>query len=84
MTGMNPAEPDIAPVPDTSGHFLAAGTAYGGRFAPEALMAALDELTAAYQQARTDPAFRAELDDLLSGYAGQTSPRPHSAAPAGT
>jgi tryptophan synthase beta chain len=71
MTGMNPAEPDIAPVPDTSGHFLAAGTAYGGRFAPEALMAALDELTVAYEQARTDPAFRAELDGLLSGYAGR-------------
>ena len=71
MTGMNPAEPDIAPVPDTSGHFMAAGTAYGGRFAPEALMAALDELTVAYEQARTDPAFRAELDGLLSGYAGR-------------
>ena len=84
MTGTDPAEPDIAPVPDAAGHFPAAGIAYGGRFAPEALMAALDELTAAYQQARTDPAFRAELDDLLSGYAGQTSPRPHSAAPAGT
>jgi tryptophan synthase beta chain len=34
-------------------------------------MAALDELTVAYEQARTDPAFRAELDGLLSGYAGR-------------
>ena len=39
-----------------------AGVAYGGRFAPEALMAALDELAAAYEQARRDPVFRAELD----------------------
>jgi tryptophan synthase beta chain len=71
VTGTDPAEPDIAPVPDTSGHFPAAGTAYGGRFAPEALMAALDELTVAYQQARNDPAFRAELDGLLVSYAGR-------------
>ena len=47
------------------------GVAYGGRFAPEALMAALDELAAAYEQARRDPAFRAELDGLLRGYAGR-------------
>ena len=67
----DPAEPDIAPVPDASGHFPAGGVAYGGRFAPEALMAALDELTAAYQQARTDPAFQAELHALLAGYAGR-------------
>jgi tryptophan synthase beta chain len=80
-----PAEPDIAPVPDISGHFVvgavgvaeeggaseAPGVAYGGRFAPEALMAALDELTAAYEQARRDPVFRAELDGLLRGYAGR-------------
>jgi tryptophan synthase beta chain len=81
----SPAEPDIAPVPDTDGHFVvgavevsgtggtgeAPGVAYGGRFAPEALMAALDELTAGYQRARRDPAFRAELDGLLRGYAGR-------------
>jgi tryptophan synthase beta chain len=71
MTGTDPAEPDIAPVPDTAGHFPAAGAAYGGRFAPEALMAALDELTVAYQQARSDPAFTAELDALLENYAGR-------------
>jgi tryptophan synthase beta chain len=71
VTGTDPAEPDIAPVPDTSGHFPAAGIAYGGRFAPEALMAALDELTVAYQHARNDPAFRAELDRLLGSYAGR-------------
>ena len=71
MTGTDPAEPEIAPVPDVAGHFPAAGIAYGGRFAPEALMAALDELTAAYQQARNDAAFGAQLDGLLKNYAGR-------------
>jgi len=71
MTGTDPAEPEISAVPDLSGHFSAAGIAYGGRFAPEALMAALDELTVAYQQARSDPAFVAELDGLLKSYAGR-------------
>jgi tryptophan synthase beta chain len=71
MTGTDPAEPEISPVPDVCGHFSAAGIAYGGRFAPEALMAALDELTVAYQQARSDPAFIAELDGLLKSYAGR-------------
>ncbi len=66
-----PAEPDIAPVPDVAGHFTAGGIAYGGRFAPEALMAALDQLDAAYAQARSDPAFRAELDGLLKDYAAR-------------
>ncbi|HEX6519672.1 MAG TPA: tryptophan synthase subunit beta [Streptosporangiaceae bacterium] len=48
-----------------------AEVAYGGRFAPESLMAALDELTGAYEQARNDPAFTGELDDLLASYAGR-------------
>jgi tryptophan synthase beta chain len=56
-------------VPDLSGHF----GRFGGRFAPEALMAALDELTAAYRTAMGDPAFRAELDHLLATYAGRPS-----------
>jgi len=54
-------------VPDAAGHF----GVYGGRFAPEALMAALAELTAEYQAAIADPRFQAELDALLSGYAGR-------------
>ncbi|WP_241835324.1 tryptophan synthase subunit beta [Pseudofrankia asymbiotica] len=57
-------------VPDALGHF----GAFGGRFVPEALMAALDELSAAYEQARTDPAFVAELDGLLASYAGRPTP----------
>jgi tryptophan synthase beta chain len=49
----------------------APGVRYGGRFAPEALMAALAELTQAYEDARTDPEFQAELTALLSGYAAR-------------
>jgi len=56
--------------PDGSGHF----GPYGGRFVPEALMAALDQLTAAYEKARTDEAFQAELAGLLSSYTGRPSP----------
>ena len=55
------------PVPDTGGHF----GIYGGRFAPEPLMAALAELTDQYLAARADPRFQAELGDLLRGYAGR-------------
>jgi tryptophan synthase beta chain len=57
-------------VPDKTGHF----GPYGGRFVPEALVAALDELTAAHEAARTDPAFCAELDRLLTTYAGRPTP----------
>ena len=56
-------------VPDATGHF----GRFGGRFAPEALMAALDELTREFEAARQDPAFTAELDDLLANYAGRPS-----------
>ena len=60
-----------SPVPDGEGHFTANGIGYGGRFAPEALTAALDELAAAYEQASSDPAFCQELQDLLRDYAGR-------------
>jgi tryptophan synthase beta chain len=48
--------------------------AYGGRYVPETLMAALEELEAAYAQAAADPIFRAELDALLRDYAGRPTP----------
>ena len=67
MTQPDAAEPDISPVPDVSGHF----GIFGGRFAPESLMAALEQLTKEYEAARGDPAFTAELDDLLRNYAGR-------------
>jgi tryptophan synthase beta chain len=57
-------------VPDARGHF---GT-YGGRFVPEALVAALDELTAAYEKCRHDQAFQTELAGLHATYTGRPSP----------
>jgi len=57
-------------MPDETGHF----GPYGGRFVPEALVVALDELIAEYAAARTDPAFTAQLDGLLSSYAGRPTP----------
>ncbi len=54
-------------MPDGTGHF----GRYGGRLAPEALMSALEELTAAYLSAKADPAFQAELGALLRDYAGR-------------
>jgi tryptophan synthase beta chain len=56
--------------PDTGGHF---GT-YGGRYAPEVLMSPLEELEQTYDEARKDPAFHAELDELLTTYAGRPTP----------
>jgi tryptophan synthase beta chain len=48
--------------------------AYGGRYVPETLMAALEELEHAYAQAQADPLFRAELNALLTDYAGRPTP----------
>jgi len=47
---------------------------YGGRFVPETLIPALDELEAGWQEALRDPSFRAELDALGSSYAGRPTP----------
>ncbi|MDT4942996.1 MAG: tryptophan synthase beta chain [Pseudonocardiales bacterium] len=57
-------------VPDEHGHF----GPYGGRFVPEALVAAIDELTAAFEETRTDPQFTAELARLHRDYTGRPSP----------
>jgi tryptophan synthase beta chain len=46
---------------------------YGGRFMPESLVAAIDELTAAYEWSKTDPSFRAELAELHRTYTGRPS-----------
>jgi len=47
---------------------------YGGRYVPEVLIAALDELTAAWEKARADPGYRAELDALLRDFVGRPTP----------
>src|SRR5262249_42626679 len=56
-------------VPDARGRF----GPYGGRFGPETLMFALDQLARAYDEARDDPAFRAEFHRLLADYVGRPS-----------
>jgi tryptophan synthase beta chain len=48
--------------------------AYGGRYVPETLMAALEELERTYAQARRDPKFKRRLDALLRNYAGRPTP----------
>ena len=60
----------ITAQPDQRGHF----GPYGGRFVPEVLMAPLEQLEQAYLEARHDPAFQAELKDLLANYAGRPTP----------
>ncbi|HEY3008954.1 MAG TPA: tryptophan synthase subunit beta [Micromonosporaceae bacterium] len=61
-------------LPDPTGHF----GRYGGRFVPEALIAALDELDAAYRHAMADEAFQVEFGRLLRDYAGVPSPLYHA------
>jgi len=57
-------------VPDARGRF----GAYGGRYVPETLMAPLEELERAYNEARADASFQKELDDLLRNFAGRPTP----------
>ena len=56
--------------PDMRGHF----GAYGGRFVAETLMPNVLALEKAYETARSDPSFQAELDGLLKNYVGRESP----------
>ncbi len=58
------------PVPDHLGRF----GQFGGRYVPETLMPALDELEKAYQQYRVDPDFQEELQGLLKDYVGRATP----------
>ncbi|MBB1516274.1 tryptophan synthase subunit beta [Tessaracoccus sp. MC1679] len=57
-------------VPDDRGHF----GRFGGRFVPEALQAALTQLTVAFDAAQADPAYRAELARLQRDYSGRPTP----------
>jgi tryptophan synthase beta chain len=63
------AEPTIHD-PDARGHF----GRYGGRLVPEALMAVIEEVTAAYEKARSDQEFLDTLDRLQTHYSGRPSP----------
>jgi tryptophan synthase beta chain len=57
-------------LPDARGHF----ERFGGRFVPEALFAALDQLEKEFRSAQADPAFLEELRSLQTDYAGRPSP----------
>ncbi len=65
---MHGSAPNSAP--DEAGHF----GPYGGAFVPEILMPALDELRAAYAEARDDPAFRRAFETMLRDYVGRPTP----------
>ncbi|MDN6623458.1 MAG: tryptophan synthase subunit beta [Acidipropionibacterium jensenii] len=72
-TSPAPRTPDTgapAQVPDATGHF----GRFGGRFVPEALQAALDQLDRTFEEAMADPAFAPALDALRRNYAGRPSP----------
>jgi tryptophan synthase beta chain len=55
--------------PDADGYFAA----FGGKFIPEALLAAVDEVAVEYERAKADPGFVATLEQLLAHYAGRPS-----------
>ena len=68
--------PEVTPtaatdtLPDGGGHF----GPYGGRYVPETLMALLEDLEAAYREAKDDPAFQAELEYYLREFVGRPTP----------
>ena len=62
--------PSFSSEPDARGHF----GPFGGRFVPETLVPALDELSRRYEEARTDPEFIAEFDRHLQEYVGRPTP----------
>ncbi len=79
-TDITAASTPNAATPKLSGEAKRARTAagrfgaYGGRYVPETLMAALQELEAAYAEARKDKAFTAEFHRLLADFAGRPTP----------
>lgn len=60
----------VSAVPDERGRF----GEYGRRYVPETLMYALDQLTAAYEDAKQDPEFERQLQDLLKHFVGRPNP----------
>ncbi|MGC8604431.1 MAG: tryptophan synthase subunit beta [Desulfomonilaceae bacterium] len=60
----------LASAPDQNGYF----GRFGGRFVPETLMPALEELTETFDRLKNDPSFTTELKDLLKNYAGRETP----------
>ncbi len=60
--------------PDVQGHFGGLPTGFGGQYVPELLIPALLAVAKAYEEAKQDPAFKAELIHLLQTYVGRPSP----------
>lgn len=73
MTAASP-DPAIPQTPDSQGRF----GQFGGRFVPETLTHALDELQSEYAAAKADPKFQAELAELLKNFVGRPSPIYHA------
>ena len=67
---MQNTEGQLYVLPDAQGHF----GAYGGRFVPETLMHPIEQLIAAYKEARRDPEFGRELARLLTDFVGRPTP----------
>ena len=70
MHGPDGDRPTVSMVPDSLGRF----GRFGGRYVPETLSAALDQLEQAYAEASADPAFAAEVDRLLATFVGRATP----------
>ncbi|QDV10899.1 Tryptophan synthase beta chain [Rosistilla oblonga] len=70
MSGTLPKALSPQSVPDSAGRF----GSFGGRFVPETLTRALDELVAEYDKAKADPSFQEELDGLWKTFVGRPSP----------
>jgi tryptophan synthase beta chain len=68
------AAPQTSAMPDARGRF----GAYGGRYAPEVLIPALEELADAWERLRRDPGFTGELGDLLRDFVGRPTPITHA------
>ena len=70
MASTSVVSPTLSVAPDAYGRF----GKFGGRYVPETLSAALDQLERAYAEAVADPSFAAELDGLLSAFVGRPTP----------
>jgi tryptophan synthase beta chain len=70
VTTLRQAQDGAESLRDRPGPFF---DSYGGRFMPESLIAAIDELAAAYEAAKADPSFAAELAELHRTYTGRPS-----------
>ncbi|MCR9292513.1 MAG: tryptophan synthase subunit beta [bacterium] len=74
MSAVDQHNPSASHLPDKHGRF----GDFGGRFVPETLTRALDELESEYESAKKDPDFQRQLDELLKSFVGRPSPIYHA------